>query len=432
MRKILIALAAVMALGMAQDKPAAKKVAKDQQEADLINSLPKQTDPNQRLQTLDKWTKAYPDTQFSDERAEIYLATYQQLKKPQEAFNTAKEIIAKHPNDFSALYTIVAYLPYLNGGNPTAGDMDTSEQAADHFLKDADTIFADSNKPGDIPAANWPGLRPTTLNLAQKTIGLIYFQKKDWPRAETELTKALQMDPTQGQVAYMLATAEFSQRQQDPKKQPPAIFEFARAASYDGPNSLPPQMRQQLQGSTAKMYKQYHGSDDGYNDLLASAKANALPPSGFVIKSTADIEVEKAAAQAAADAANPMLALFRNLREQLTADGGPAYWDGTVKDAALPGGVNNVTKFKGKIVSMTPANRPKEIVLAVEKPGVADVTLKLETPLPGKMEAGEELEFDGVAKEYTKDPFMLTLETDKDKIVGWTGKNVVQHKKQAH
>ena len=52
-----------------------------------------------------------------------------------------------------------------------------------------------------------------------------------------------------------------------------------------------------------------------------------------------------------------------------------SYFEMTVKDADLPGGVNGVNKFKGKIVSMTPANRPKEIVLAIEKPDVADATL---------------------------------------------------------
>lgn len=435
MRKVAYTLIASLgmlaAIGIAQDKPAdskPQKVAKNQQEADLINSLPKEADPAKRLQTLDTWTKEFPETQFSDERAQIYLATYQQLRKPQEAFNKAKEILAKHPNDFTALYTIIAYVPYLNNGNPSAGDLDAAEQASNHVIKNADEIFANSNKPGDIPADNWPKMKGTTLPLAQKTIGMIYFQRKDWPRAEVELTKALQDDPTQGQVAYMLATAMFSQRQQDPKKQPPAIFEFARAATYDGANSLPAQMRQTLQASTAKMYKAYHGGDDGFNDVVALAKTNALPPSGFSIKSTAEIAADKAAAQAAADAANPMLALWRNIREQLVADAGQAYFDGTVKDAALPGGANGITKFKGKIVSMTPENRPKEIVLAVEKAGVADVTLKFETALPGKMDSGEELEFEGVAKAFQKDPYMLTMETEKDKITGWTGKNVAPKK----
>jgi uncharacterized protein YjiK len=40
------------------------------------------------------------------------------------------------------------------------------------------------------------------------------------------------------------------------------------------------------------------------------------------------------------------------------------------------------------------------------------------------MEAGEELQFEGVAKSYTRQPFMLVLETEPAKIVGWTGKNV--------
>jgi len=103
-----------------------------------------------------------------------------------------------------------------------------------------------------------------------------------------------------------------------------------------------------------------------------------------------------------------------------------------VKDAELPGEAGKalgVTKFKGKIVSMTPATRPKEILLAVEKAGVADVTLKLEEALPGKMEPGEELEFEATAKAFTKEPYMLSFEVEKEKLVGWTGKNGAPVKK---
>jgi hypothetical protein len=92
-----------------------------------------------------------------------------------------------------------------------------------------------------------------------------------------------------------------------------------------------------------------------------------------------------------------------------------------VKDAALPG--KNPTsgeemKFKGKLVSMTPLIRPKTLVVAVERPE-GDVTLKFEMPLPGKMDVGTELEFTGTAKAYTKEPYMLTLEVEKENLVGW-------------
>ena len=38
-----------------------------------------------------------------------------------------------------------------------------------------------------------------------------------------------------------------------------------------------------------KQYKNYHGSDQGFSDLVASAKANPTMPAGFTIKSATDI-----------------------------------------------------------------------------------------------------------------------------------------------
>ena len=52
--------------------------------------------------------------------------------------------------------------------------------------------------------------------------------------------------------------------------------------------------------------------------------------------------------------------------------------------------------------------------LAIEKPGVADAKLVFETALAGKMEPGEELEFEGTAKSFTKEPFKITFAVDKD------------------
>jgi hypothetical protein len=97
-----------------------------------------------------------------------------------------------------------------------------------------------------------------------------------------------------------------------------------------------------------------------------------------------------------------------------------------MKGTLLPGEygkTKGVEKFKAKIVSMTPANKPKELVLALEKPNVPDVTLKFEEPLPGNMEPGAELEFVGQADSYMKEPFMVTFLVTPDQLVGWTGTN---------
>jgi tetratricopeptide (TPR) repeat protein len=429
-RNVALALVAFLAFGWAQDKP--QKMAKDQAEADLINSIPKAPNPAEQLKLLDKWTHDYPQTDFAAERTQQYLITYQALNRPADAFKTALEILKTNPNDFGALRGALGSIYAINNGNPPAADLDEAEKVCNHMLTDLDTIFAADKVPAGMNADQWAQVKPAMKVFTQRTVGWIYMTRKDNGRAETEFIKALQLDPSQAQTSYWLATVLFAQRAAKPEKQPPSIFEFARAATYDGPNSLPADFRKQLQASVAKTYASYHGSNEGFDQLLALAKTNALPPSDFTIKDVATIAREKAEEQAKIDAANPMLALWRTIKTGLTGDNPDAFFEGNVKGTGLPGGVNGVMKFKGKIISMTPELRPKTLVLAVEKPDVADVTLTItDGPLPGKMDPGSELEFSGAASAYKKDPYMLVLDVEKADITGWTGKNPPAAKKAA-
>jgi hypothetical protein len=213
---------------------------------------------------------------------------------------------------------------------------------------------------------------------------------------------------------------------------PLGLYHFAHAATYDGQNSLPEAARKQYLDFVTKNYVTYHGSKDGLDNLLAQAKNSPFPPEGFSIESTHDIAVKKAAAEEDFVKAHPDLGLWQTaIKDPLTKDDGDAYFDMRVKDNLLPGGANGVAKFKGKIVSLTPAIKPKRIVLALEQPNVPDVTLELSQALPGKMEAGEELQFEGVAKSYTRQPFMVVFDVEPKQIDGWTGKNAAPAKPAA-
>src|SRR6185503_10543993 len=137
-----------------------------------------------------------------------------------------------------------------------------------------------------------------------------------------------------------------------------------------------------------------------------------------------DIAIKKAAAEEEFLKTHADLGLWQTaIKGPLTTGSGEAYFEMNVKGFLLPGGNNGVQKFKGKIVSMTPEVKPKQIVLALEQPNVPDVTLELSEALPGNMQAGEELQFEGVAKSYTRQPFMVVFEVDPKQIDGWTGKN---------
>jgi hypothetical protein len=364
---------------------------------------------------LDKWKAGYAQSDYADVRDDLYLITYQQVNNPRKAFDQAVNILKTRPNNFLALSAIVGAAFQFNPLQPA--DADTIEKTAKYMLDNLDTIFAAGNNPVTMTADQFQQTKAPMKAFAQRTLGYIAMQKKDHPKAEAELLKGLQLDPTQSQFAYFLGSELLAEQKDHPEKAPLALFYFARAAAYDGPNAMPAAGRKSAQDFLARAYKSYHGSDQDLDKLMALAKANPFPPADFSIVSIADINQKKAQEEEAKRQANPMLTVWTDVKKELMGDNGASYFENMVKDSNFP-------KMSGKIVSMTPANRPKEIVVGVEKGDVGDATLKFEMPLPGKMEPGEEIQFEGVPATYSKDPaFMIVFDVDKDKIYGWTGKN---------
>ena len=442
MKKTIVSLVAMAALaaGLYAQAPAAapaaasaekKKNWKDNAEYELYSAIIKpDATPADRLKNLDKWKSAYPQSDYADTRQEIYLITYQQMNNHREAFDMATEILKADPNNLAAITEILGYVRALEPADPNKtplsaqnkSDLDTAERIAHYLIANADAIFAPDKKPKGASDAQWAQAKPTMVKFAQFTLGYAGVEEKDNTKAEAELTKDLQEDPTNAQASYMLATLLLGEQKDHPEKMPLALFEYARAANYDCPGAMPPATRKTVDDFlSTKAYPPYHGSAEGLPELKTLAKANALPPADFKIKSTVEIAEEKAKADEEKAKANPMLALWETIKAQLVGDNGPAYFDTSVKEAALPGGANGVMKFSGKLVTTTPETRPKELTLAIGG-DMPNVTIKLDEPLPGKMDPGGDIAFSGVAKAFNKDPYMLTFEVSRDDIEGWTGK----------
>ncbi len=416
---------------LAQDAKAPKKAWKGanggQEEYGLAQAVDKATDAKGKIAALDKWKSAFPQSDYDDLRQDAYLGAYQSANMNRQAFDTALEILKTNPNHFFALRTIVSVVQALMP--PTPADLDNASRIAMYIMDNADTAFAAANRPQTITDAQWPAVKPAMKAAAHNVYLFTITARKDPPREETELTAYLKKDPTQASTSFELAGAILAQNQQHPEKQPLALYEFARAAAYTGPGALPAAAQKQALDYITRTYTAYHGKDDaGLQNLLTMAKANAFPPDGFTIKSKNDLAVEAAKKQAEADAANPIFAFWRDLvKVPLLKDDGQMYFDTVMKAALLPGEpgkAKGFEKFKAKLISMTPENKPKELVLALEKPDVADVTLKFEEALPGNMEPGSVIEFEGVPDSYTKDPFMVTFLVTKEQLGdSWTGKN---------
>ena len=404
------AIAAVFCVSMwGQATPAPEKKVKDRAEYDLYDSITKEQNPTKRLEFLNTWKEKYAETDYKKERLLFYLTTYVQLSQAAKVIETAKQILEIDPKDFTALYYIA--LLTVTQNDMTPGALETGEKAAQGMLANLDTTFAKEKKPATTDDATWTKTRNDMEATAHKTLGWIAIQKKQWDVSEQEFRKVLGLNATDAQVAYWLGQSIGGQKKIE--RTPEAIYFYARAAVYEGPGALPPDFRKQVDDYLNKAYKGYHGSPDGLPEIKNLAKTNAMPPPDFKIKSVKEINEEKEKVQAAADAANPQLAIWKKVKDALVAPDGQSYFDSGVKGAGLP-------KLRGKLVSQTPAIKPKTLVLAMSDDTTPEITLILSAPMAGKADAGTVLEFEqAVPTTFTQNPFMLTAEIEKEKIEGW-------------
>jgi tetratricopeptide (TPR) repeat protein len=385
---------------------------KDRAEYDLYDSILKETAPAKRLELLNTWKAKYPNTDFNKERLLLYLSTYQQLGRAQEMLDTAKQILAIDPKDPNGLLWVTVLT--VSTGTTAPDALTYGEQAAKTALGALDEIFALDKKPKEISESDWNKQKNFLQQSALNMLGWAALQRKDWTAAEQYFTKSLQVEPNQGQVSYWLGTAILGQR--NPDKQSAGLYHIARAVAYSGPGEAPAQLKTQLDQYLTKVYSNFHGSAEGLNDIKQLAAKSPFPPADFKIKSQAEIFAEQ---EEKLKKENPMLALWLSLKRELTGPNGEQYFQ-NMKDSLLPGNaVPGVTKFRGKLISQNPANRPKELVVGIADANTPEVTLRFQTPLPGRAEPGTELAFEGVAKEFTKDPFNLVLEVEREQLEGW-------------
>ncbi len=432
LKKTLISMIAVVALAFtASGQAPAQKNWKDRAEYDLYDAITKDTAPASRLANLDKWKAGYAQSEYGDVRLKIYLVTYQQMNNHRAAIDTATEILKADPNDLTAINEIVGFGLTLVPADPKAtltpankADLDLVDKTAHYVLENGDKIFAADKKPQGTTDEQWAAAKPTMQKFSQFTVARAMVAEKDVPKAESELANTVKMDPTNAQASYMLAGNLLGQQKEHPDKMPAAMFEYARAATYDGPGALDANTRKQIDAFLTKAYTAYHGSAQGLDQLKAAAKTSAMPAGDFSIKSTVDIAKEAEEKRQKALKENPMVAFWNETKENLTGEKSAELWESNYKDAALPAAALGFTKFKGKLVSADPETKPKTLTIALVGEA-ADVKVVLAEPLPGKMDPGGEISFSGSLKEYSKDPYMLTFEVEAADVEGWTGKGPV-------
>jgi tetratricopeptide (TPR) repeat protein len=369
----------------------------DNAEYELFQAAAKEPDANKKLGLLKQHLEKYPNTAFKKENLILTLTAYQGLQQYPKIAETAKAILAIDPKDVTSMYWLTILTETLP---PTPDSLATGEKAANGLLG--------AEKPDTVQAEQWQKMTQEFKVLGHKTLAFVAAQKKDYEAAEKEYKKVLEAQPNFGQVSYTLGSVIIAQKK--PERYPEALYHIARSVALTGVGEVPAQSRQQFDAYLKKVYTQYHGSEEGLDQLKQLAKANPLPPADFKVKTKFEVE-EEARQNLAKD--NPSLAIWLNVKEQLKGPEGAKYFEDQFKGTAPPA-------FSATVISMEPENKPKKIVVGIEKPDVPEATLIMGEPLGIKADPGTKIKFTGVPASFEKEPFMVTFDVDDyTKIEGW-------------
>lgn len=294
----------VFPTGARAQAPAPKAPAvKDQGEYDIAQAANKETDPLKKLDLLHQWEQKYPDSDFKGTRSVTIAQAESQI--------AAK---AQQPG-------------------ATPADLDAAQKAAQDLVDNLDKYLSPENKPAGATDAQWSQAKQQITLQAHSVLAAVAVAKKDDAKGEAEYRKLLALDPNSASTAYSLGTLIY--RQKKLERIPEALFWIARSVEMTGPEALTAQGKAAADKFLKQAYAGYHGDESGLDDVKKVAlSATAMPPD-FKIENQLDIQKKQEGDAAAFAAAHPDLALWRTIRDALTADGGDAYF-AQVKDSGIP------------------------------------------------------------------------------------------------
>jgi tetratricopeptide (TPR) repeat protein len=390
---------------------------KDRAEYDLFESIKKEQNPQTLLGLLQQWEQKYPASDFKDGRYELMVGAYQKLGKGKEMMDTAKAWVAANPKALTGWYWINLLTISLNDTSDAA--LAQGESAAKSLLGVIDDALSPARKPAQVTDDQWKQQRTGTEYVAYRTQGWIALQQKKYEDADAKFVEALKRNPNDAQASAWAGTANLRTRKLE--RQGIALFHFCRAAVFTGAGAFPQQTRDQLKASFEKNYINFHGDKEGMDAIVTAAMASPIPPDGFKIESKDEILLKQ---EEELKKTNPTLALWISIKRELSGANGATYFENTLKNSNIPGGVEvggtKVEKLKGKVVSCDVAapKKPKKVIVGISSPDMSEASLVFEVPLAACPPVGTELEFSGSPIAYSAEPFNVDFEVEPKDVSG--------------
>lgn len=238
---------------------------KDPNEYNAYVAAIQQKDPTAKISALEAFLTQYPNSVMKTTGLELLMNTYLQAGNQPKVIETAKRVLAVDSCNLRAL----ALLTYLSRQNVAAGQNPQQSLAdlAEYANKGLECSKSGA-KPTGLSADEYDKLKKQTAIIFNGGAGFAALQNKDYQHAQTYLAAAAEAEPNDLQNVYPLAMSYLTSNPPETEK---GICYIARAANLaQGPSQA------QIQSYGQKVYKNYHGSEEGWNAVLFATKSTPM------------------------------------------------------------------------------------------------------------------------------------------------------------
>jgi tetratricopeptide (TPR) repeat protein len=371
----------------AASQPQQKKEIKDPAEYNAYVGAVQQTDAAAKISGLEAFLNQYPNSVMKEDALELLMGTYQQAGNQAKVIDTANRLLTANPNNVRAL-TLLAF------NERAAQKWADARQHAEKGLQ----ALPNMSKPDGVSDADFAKQKAQLGGLLNSVAGFSALQMKDNAAAEKYLRAAVEADPNNVENVYPLALASLTATPEDDVN---GLFFIARAANL----VKDPAGKAQIVKFGHSKYVKYHGSEDGWNELLALTATTPLPAADFTIKQY----VPPTPAEQAADL----------VKTKTPKDMSFAEWE-LILSAGAPADADKVwSVIKGVPLQMEGTvikAAPTELQIAASQDDIdakrADIVVTMGGTIPAKLmpKEGSTLDFEGTPASYTPSPFVMTME----------------------
>ncbi len=255
--------------GAAQGGAQAAPEIKDPNEYNAYVNAIQQKDPTGKISALEAFLTQYPNSVMKTTAMELLMNTYLQAQNQPKVLDTAQRLLQADACNLRAL----ALLTYLSRGSVSAGQgLPQSLSDLTKYSNKGLECTGSGQKPAGMSQDDYDKLKKQTATIFEGGAGFACLQNKDYACAQKNLGSAAEADPNDLQNVYPLAMSYLS----DPKAAAPdpdklgekGLCYIARAA-----NLATGAGQAQIQDYGRKKYKNYHGSEDGWNGVLLATKS---------------------------------------------------------------------------------------------------------------------------------------------------------------